>query len=706
MKAHNAASKVSRHHDAITSPTRPFPGVALSRKRESTSMASEYLILTEIASGLSTYVQNRTSDQFDSFAVQNQDFNHSNTNNKGKVDLLRKNNASSKAASLRRSQGTISDDAKLLLNFKEATPKANTKNHTAKENNRSFPAAISPSFSFEAKRYFEEFPHCSTATATSRTKAARVKNERDLLLKPRVNFQQCDSERTFSFIFPSLSLSDNIQHQHINTHVPITNIPLKNYNSPAQLFSRLIRKQSSLDVSEVAETIAHNVMLSFTTALEWRTKTWIRDLSRKITTSFHQEAAKISKHESFSNAKKNKKKSTKANGKKNIDSSSKKASSRLDDLKEKFKKSQEARVIKALSQTWSTVHVHDIKTTYFVLERQYDDVSADTDAATANTSNSHAEEKKTDTESYTPFLPSEVFRPLKKCRMVTDEFSKSDCHSTTQHKTLAKYTLSHVLNLDSRCSVSTSSEERISVSLQTPGVIHGTFVRNEDGEAFLIDLSIDLDTENLAVSMEQKSRFVVRTAAEECIVSPPCISQLRRKTSKGWSNCSVVSNNTSNLHGPNKHPRNVKSYAPVTPFATQPETVDDAALVTPNENGFISSDSEDMPPPPPRLPVGDGKRALIDMKRTLLNPRRVSPVGDLTSISNRSGDQMVSPLPGNGTFFGMSKNENCSPAWVSPNESRKLERKKQAKDVIDGNNGPLLPALVEVACAAHTESLV
>ena len=618
-------------------------------------MASEYLVLTDIASNLSTYVQNRVSEEL----VQQQQGNI-----KGKFDLLPRTTASSKAPPTGREQGTISDDAKLLLNFKDAAPRPD-----AKERINSLATTISPSFSFEAQRLYEEVSHSPEAVKSKW--ANRVLSQCNL----PTHFMQCDSDRTFSFSFPSLSLSDVTQH-----HVPVeSKQPKSHTTSPPQLFSRLIKKRSTLNVSDIAETLANNVMLSFITALEWRTKVWVKDLSSKLSLSFNQEAAKIKKGESFSESKK---KSSKTNGKKNIDSSNK---GRLDELKAKFKKSQEARVIKALSQTWSTVHVHDIRTTFFVLERQCDPISS-----------LNGEEKKSENESFTPFVPTEVCRPFKKCRKVTDEFSNLSIQPEPSAP-VTKYTLSHVLNLDSRCSVSTSSEEKISVSLQTPGAIHGTFVRDEDGEVFLVDLSIELDAENLAVSMEQKSRFVVRTAAEECIVSPPSITKLRRQTPKGWNRPMPSTNYKSS-----KKNKPSKSYAPDTPFASHPETISDRALVTPNENGFVSSDSEDMPPPPPRF-TDNERKCTAENKSAFLHPRRVSPTSGLNSSPNFL-EQVKSPTPDKTTPYDLSTNATSFPALVSPNLRTKIATSKGEKGLIDGN-GPLLPALVEVACAAHTDSL-
>jgi hypothetical protein len=637
-------------------------GVSLSRaisprKRDSTSMASEYLVLTDIASNLSTYVQNRSSSnpshQSPPFADKHAFPNHAHV----EVSIDSQGNGGS---------NNINEDAKLLLNLKEVVPQAddvlNEMHDVRKES--VFPTTISPSLSFEARRYFEE--------QSRRSQYGSTKYSRRVSFLDHCTNNKNDDARTFSFTTPSLSLH-NITRE--GTRLTTT--------TPAQLLSRPLAQRSTLDVSEIAETVASNVMQSFTSALEWRSKVWIMQLSRMLSLKFKQEAAKLDKpnHSKSSSKKQNKQQKKNNQGGK----------SGLDALKEKFKKSQEARVINALSQTRSSIIVHDVRTTFFVLEEQHVNATLD------------EEEKKEDFDSFDSLKSSQVFRPRKARRTVTNELSTLVANKVGP----TKYTLSHALNLDSRCSVSISSEKKIAVSLQTPGTIHGTFVRNEDGDVVLVEMSIDLDTQNLAYSIEQKSRVVVRSAAEECIVSPiptyatPLpVQQVELGVISDDSSYDVsTASNDEEIHKDNGS-QATKDFDPsITPKATTDACAYEYnygmnALITPNEREYNSSDSEDMPPPPPRLPMEAHSKA-YENRSSFLNPRRVSPP---------NADDL-SPTPVNESCYVTSV-KGSPPPLVSPTfTTRSVGQsiKTLEQGVLHGK-GPILPALVEAACAVHNKS--
>jgi len=496
-------------------------------------------------------------------------------------------------------------------------------------------------------------------------------------------------------------------------------------------------------------------------------------------------------------------------------------------MKEKWKKSNEARIIKSLSQAASTIAVHDVRTTFFVLEQQQ--LNHADPMQMNSTSTNHDN------------LKSTIFRPYKKRRTtVTDDehsySSSSSLSSTTSAATTrpssSEYTLSHALNVDSRCTISTSKDEKMSISLQTPGTILGTFVRNQDGEVILMDVSIQLDTQSLALSIEQKSRYVVRTAAQECIIAPPFIPPTSTSTSTSVSSSNVnvdvqqnglalhtaVKQNGLALHTASEALKNdkkiklassnhcsdepkgseEKSHPNNESFASTPESppqdammshnnhnyynnqyVDNAplALVTPNEllqpraRDYNSSDcdSEDtmMPPPPPRLPL-ENDEVNVYGRNMFLNPRRVSPTtsdsynknvlvdtssfenhntnttntrfgsASYSSSSSSSSSDALTSLTGTpinvnvttlqGPPSDKSLKRKVSPAIVSPplvspcltaitsgferqlnsNDSFRAANHDNdafvAKTVIKklGGAGPLMPALVEVACAAHT----
>ncbi len=754
-------------------------------------MASEYLVLTDIASNLSTYVQNvKVSSSSTSTSHPN---NSSNSPRQRQVVPPPRTNRS----------GTIKDDAKLLLNLKEIALVSDEEVNSLEEQvpgqvqgdsscSRSrkttiatttmFETSISPSLSFEAKRHYETQAHSYSQASRSEgfcrpsSTATTTANNSDF------DSQQCDAGNTFSLSCPSLSLKDNRHFSNTATEsqtktqtIPIETTKDKSprpsqsktthaqaqapTQGPPQLFARPITKRSSLDVTDVAEALASNVLQSFITALEWRTKVWIADLARSLSSKFKDEASKL-KPEKVE--KDGKKRSCGKQSKSKSPSSGSNASG-LDKLREKFKKSQEARVIEALSQTKSSIIVHDVRTTFFVLEQQLN---------TAPIDEGGEEEKKEDYNDNCPaaatgpaFDQTQVFRPLKKRRTVTDDEMSPAPQKATVRDADVKYTLSHALNLDSRCSVSTSSEEKMSVSLQTPGVIDGTFVRNGDGDVMLVDVSIRLDTECLALSMEQKSRLVVRKAAEECIVSPPSATGYNykyaiKKSAKGIvasddarvpGNSSAVSADEGLYHhhdnsygrrqnhsGSNSQSHSQQysshSYPSCSPFTPQRQSSHTAtpqsgiardfgdstkALVTPNDRdgyGSTSDDSEGMPPPPPRLPL-DGNscnsRTSLDIRTSFLNPRRVSPTAD-SNASNASNanaknghgggpanshDMLNSPTPSKVTILAPSPSATKNSAHALPLVSPHATFNEGKASIFIDGEGPLLPALLEAASA-------
>ena len=695
MQAYDTHTQFSRHASKNSSHTTRHgqgqeEGVSLSRaisprKRDSTSMASEYLVLTDLASKLGTYVQNGISSQ-----PSHRAYPHSLS----QPELTRK---VFRTASRSR-QGNINDDAKLLLNLKDVITRPDeTEECVTPAAVTALATTISPSLSFEARRHYE-----GNATKTKNSRNVRFFHpERD-------GSQQCDLERTFSLSCPSLSLQEtnpNVPVAQAQAGVSAATIPKKPANAtPSQLFSRPILKRSSLNVDDIAESLASNVMQSFTTALEWRTKVWAKQLSKSASCKYNQELARLQKGASKKQGKKSEKKKPAATNNK-----CKKAG--MEALKNKFKKSQEARVIHALSQASSSIIVHDVRTTFFILEQQQQ----------LNAAPIEQEEEKKDYSDHTAAVPlrprSQVFRPLKKRRTIPSARASVSSSTESEAKNLnpTKYTLSHALNFDSRCSVSTSGEKKISVSLQTPGIIHGTFVRNEDGDVSLVDVSIRLNTQSLALSMEQKTRLVVRTAAKECIISPPSTTQYKVQKSSGQgmvsddASCDESADEglyhhhndsyTSRPSVPNQYQQH-HPFTPRGPFVTPRNGFEDQAVVTvtPREYECVSSDSDEMPPPPPRLPLESSKTsAELEGRTSILNPRRVSPTYNSSRSSHTHNGILESPTPGKATYLD-APSKTLSPTLVSPYLTSEILDSQSKLD----SKGPLLPVLVEVACAVHT----
>ena len=82
------------------------------------------------------------------------------------------------------------------------------------------------------------------------------------------------------------------------------------------------------------------------------------------------------------------------------------------------------------------------------------------------------------------------------------------------------YKVAHKLALEAIVSMTSNEGEKYKkIKLQAPGVIEGTFIANKNGEDNLRGVSIQLDTDVLAMSLERESRAVVRRAAEAALLA-------------------------------------------------------------------------------------------------------------------------------------------------------------------------------------------
>ena len=340
----------------------------------------------------------------------------------------------------------------------------------------------------------------------------------------------------------------------------------------------------------------------------------------------------------------------------------------LESFKGEIRKSKEARLIEALAHASSAVVVHDVRNTFEVLEKQLSFI-----------------DKVKKNES----LP-----PLKKRRKTSPLNSKNE------------YKLSHAINLESKCTVS-ANNEKAQVILKTPGAIHGTFHHDVNGHLNLVDVSLTLDTEILATSIEQQSRKIMRAAAKECMISPPTPpithTFIHESTEFG-----MVSDVTS-LDESTEESEVLPSEEQSDSYLFTPKTTSDCehlpcgALITPVDQGISTGDS--MPPPPPRLPLDVPTQA----EKIVLNPRRVSPTTNLSNFGDTNG-KCISPKPSDLDFLPpLSPKLKRSfpqtyliPSIVSPLSPPEecIQRNDKAIELI---GGPSLPVLVEVACAAHAQ---
>jgi hypothetical protein len=599
-------------------------------KRSCPIMASEYSILTDIAADLGMYRLNRE------------------TSPKSILENIPKE---------REPPRTVHEEAELLMNFKttmspvpsgvnrilkrskflNATDESTINLHSTSDRQ---PSTISPSFSFEAKKTNEEGPF-----PIDSKKSRSITSFPTSKLQPIFHPMRCATTKdTFTLNCPSLSLTDGDYAVPVDSHA---HTPTN--STPSYLFSRPIKTQPikmfSNDLNNIADTLATNVLESFNTAMNWQTKTWIKALSRVLSVKYDLRRRKVSR-----------KKGSKR--------------SEVNAIKEELKKSNEARVINSLVKASGTVCIHDIRTTFSVLEQQ---LNAQDDSAG---------------EAKTSFGD---FPAMKRRRQVSADSSEGSMVGTP-------YSLSHAIILETRCSVSTSPMKRMSITFRTPGAMNGTFVRDRHGHAELQQVDISLDTDAFSKSIDENCRRVMRLASEECMVNPPlhyCTiydtvqqqTMVTEKTSGDNSHSTPEPDEDTNSQRYYSDRRYEAYFSPTT----EPES--SFALVTPTIQTPSVEATMSFKMPSGGLPPLE--RTMTTKKPTFLNPRRVSP----TEQCNGSGP-FDSPTPTKDTVLPNSKKFAktellAPPPLVSPYIPQRNE--------FDAGNAPTMPALLEVASAAHAK---
>lgn len=601
------------------------------------SNASEYLSLIDTAARLSTYLLNRDAPPLPS----------SFPNSHPEVDNVRQ-------------------EAELLLKF--MTSKIPGSSSDLSESDESIDSnstnplsSISPSLSFESRRYSHGPIQRSLNTQkwASSTVESRKRSQRQI-------------EEHFSLNCPALSLAPNTSNEEVVFPIP----------SPASLLARSMVTCDSADISVTAEALATNALNSFIDAINWRARIWIKSLSKVLVLREKLESSKMLK---ITPKNTSSTEHTEDDPDNNDEGDNPKAK-----VKDEAKKSCEVRVIQAIAQALSCIAVHDIRTTFHVLEK-------------------HALEKPLD-EKYLSEYCASVTVPHKKRRREIGKVNPSDQRSCT---------LSHALKVEFKCTVSTSNN-RLDIVLQAPGAINGKFL-TKDGNINLSQVNVMIDTAALAESMEKNSRLVVQTAAKQQILCPSGseddIDSVNSSThiasldSTGshddWSD-TEEEKYQSGYHSPKLYDYDELNVSKVTPktadkFISFPGSV----LVTPmnhEPNSNSSSDSE-MPPPPPRLP-DEFPMPTVEKKVSFkINPRRVSP--SLTSLSNVDNDvdmqsledelnspKGVKPMIPSTVFDAIGTETNV----VSPHPSNNVNICASVK--LAELNCPSLPILAEVACAA------
>lgn len=239
---------------------------------------------------------------------------------------------------------------------------------------------------------------------------------------------------------------------------------------PADLLGRTLLTHHREGVSEATDVMARNVLQAFSVALEWRYSAWVGSLAKvlrlkKALMAQQQEHSKEERQQEGSDA-----------GKAGDADEAKAAASFDEDMGDGYDYA-EATAIEFLARTISDLSVIDVKTAFRVQQ------------------------------------PSdrELVQPKKriKVRQVTLE---NDSGASRLYERSSPLTFEVVLTV-----LVGPNAEPMRVVLGTEGTITGTFAgtsNGAEGEEVLVGVDLKLDTDDLAHSMEEQSRLLVRAAAE------------------------------------------------------------------------------------------------------------------------------------------------------------------------------------------------
>ena len=296
----------------------------------------------------------------------------------------------------------------------------------------------------------------------------------------------------FSFMFPSLSLQQD-RHSDATalgsaTEATGRRAPDRQDGaedrpcpSPSQLLARVQSVQDKDLIRDSGEAMAHNVLESFGAALVWRAKTWIKSLANVLAL---KEQKRIDAHKTASGVE--------VEAHQDEDDAEKGGKG---DENDDLMNSKEMQIIDAIVKSSEEVSVVNIKTSFRVLSNRVSHLNGD---AALSSSTTDREEPAS--------------------KYARKEQSPRDA---------GEYELTHKLMFEATISMTSNDGVRYNgVNLQAPGHIRGTFANkagsSTEGVETLTGVSITLDTDALALSLERQSRLVVRRAAEAALMSSRC----------------------------------------------------------------------------------------------------------------------------------------------------------------------------------------
>ena len=284
----------------------------------------------------------------------------------------------------------------------------------------------------------------------------------------------------FSFTFPSLSLqpdassaspvaatgdaADTMKIKCQESDVPV----------PSKLLSRTQFINDKDDIRTSSEQMAHNVLDSFGAALQWRAKTWIQSLAHVLALKEEQRLQEAAA--AATNGKGGQK------GKRDFAPSTPKNNADL-------MGSREMQIIDAIVKSSEDVVVVNLKTSFRVTPIRI--------------------------QPKNPGFPDNDSQE--------PEHKKLKADQVPTKKVNDEYKVAHKLIFEAIVTMTSNDGGRYkTVKLQAPGVIEGNFVTNTQSaekEEILTGVSLELDTDALALSLERQSRLVVRKAAEATLVA-------------------------------------------------------------------------------------------------------------------------------------------------------------------------------------------
>jgi hypothetical protein len=238
---------------------------------------------------------------------------------------------------------------------------------------------------------------------------------------------------------------------------------------------------------------------------------------------------------------------------------------------------------------------------------------------------------------------------------------RTETEASGLEETEYQYHVAHVMSLEGFLYIHTPAGY-VKIELQVPGSMTGVFLTTEEDVEELTNVKIELNTEILASMIEKSSRSVVRASVEAVLKG----EAEEEKEGKGGSPVK--------LHAPQ----------PIVSASTPKREVSEdrvsgLVVITPARDTSSPSSYGDSD--------NDDKSLLLSIP------------DNFTSDSSEQSFRMLTPQPsrlrdmGNFTFTSQSKRKTSLPTVVTPH-------KTQWPEAISSGKGPILPLLVEAACAA------